>query len=89
MRKVNPKVKIIGEVWSDPKTVSSLFRVFFHVQFLIDQNDTEGIKSQDAMKFITPIAKWIAIYKSCGIPHEDATLLSNHDMNRIRSTMGR
>ena len=88
MRKINPKVKIIGEVWSDPKTVSSLFTGLPSMfNFELTKMIPDGIKSQDAMKFITPYREMDSIYKASGVPYEDATLLSNHDMNRIRTTL--
>jgi glycosidase len=89
MKKVNPDVKLYGEVWSDPQTVASLFpglpSMFnFEVASIIP----ECILAHDPMKFITRYRQMDSVYKATGIHYEDATLLSNHDMNRIRSTLG-
>ena len=89
MRKVDPHVKLFGEVWSDPQTVASLFpglpAMFnFEVASLIPQT----ILSHDPQKFVSQYQQMDSTYKDAKIPYEDATLLSNHDMNRIRSTLG-
>jgi len=88
MRKIKPGVKIIGEVWMDPKTIASLFSGLpsmfnFELTGLIP----DCIKSHEALKFISPYSEMDSVYKASKVPYEDATLLSNHDMNRIRSTL--
>lgn len=89
MKKVNPKVKIFGEVWSDPKTVASLFSGLPSMfNFSLASMIQDCILKKDPKAFNDAYAEMDSVYSSSNVPHEDATLLSNHDMNRIRSTLG-
>lgn len=89
MRKVNPNVKLFGEVWSDPKTVASLFPGLPSMfNFELTNLIPDCIKTHDPVKFINSYSEIDSVYKASGHPYEDAILLSNHDMNRIRTTMG-
>ena len=88
MRKIKPHVKIIGEVWSEPKMVASLFKGLPSMfNFELTKLIPECIKTHDQSKFVGPYEEIDSVYKAAKVPYEDATLLSNHDMNRIRSTM--
>ncbi|HEX5113190.1 MAG TPA: alpha-amylase family glycosyl hydrolase [Saprospiraceae bacterium] len=89
MRKVDPDVKLFGEVWSDPKTVASLFSGLPSMfNFSVASMIHDCIITHDPKVFTTAYEAMDSTYKSTGMPYEDATLLSNHDMNRIRSTLG-
>jgi alpha-amylase len=88
MKKIKPGVKIIGEVWSDPQIVASLFTGLPSMfNFELTKLIPDCIKTHDPQQFITAYKAMEYIYKASGKPYEDATLLSNHDMNRIRSTL--
>ncbi len=89
MRKINPDVKIIGEVWSDPHTLSTLFKGLPSLfNFELTKSIPEAILKSDANLFNTSYTTIEEAYRSSKLPFEDAILLSNHDMNRIRSTLG-
>ncbi len=89
MRKVNPDVKIIGEVWSDPHTLSTLFKGLPSLfNFELTKSIPECILKSDANLFNASYTTIEEAYRKSKFPFEDAILLSNHDMNRIRSTLG-
>ena len=88
MKKIKPGVKLFGEVWSDPQTVASLFPGLPSMfNFEVASNITDCVQSRDPLKFISRYQSMDSIYKAAGVAYEDATLLSNHDMNRTRSTL--
>jgi glycosidase len=89
MRAVNPDVKIVGEVWSDSITLSTLFKGLPSLfNFELTKVIPECIHEGNAELFMTSYTNTINAYRSADVPFEDAILLSNHDMNRIRSTLG-
>ncbi|MDZ4747420.1 MAG: alpha-amylase family glycosyl hydrolase [Saprospiraceae bacterium] len=89
MRTLKPDVKIIGEVWSDSMTLSTLFKGLPSLfNFELTKAIPECILAADAGRLIEPYLNILKAYQSAGVPFEDAILLSNHDMNRIRSTLG-
>ncbi|MBP8086505.1 MAG: hypothetical protein KAY48_04395 [Saprospiraceae bacterium] len=89
MRAIKPDIQIIGEVWSDSMTLSTLFKGLPSLfNFELTKSIPECIHAADAGRLIEPYLNIIKAYKSAGVPFEDAILLSNHDMNRIRSTLG-
>jgi glycosidase len=89
MRVIKPGVRIIGEVWTDPQTLSKLFRGLPSLfNFELTKAVPECIHAGDADKFRYPYTIIQDAYKKSKVPFEDAILLSNHDMNRIRSTLG-
>ena len=89
MRKINPDVKIIGEVWADPHTLSGFFKGLPSLfNFELTKAIPECIQGSDANRFMTAYTTIQDAYRSAIVPFEDAILLSNHDMNRIRSTLG-
>jgi glycosidase len=88
MRVINPDVKIIGEVWSDPQTLASFFKGLPSLfNFELSKTIPECILTGDALPFITSYQNIETAYRSSNDPFEDAILLSNHDMTRIRSTL--
>jgi alpha-amylase len=89
MRAIKPDVKIIGEVWSDSATLATLFKGLPSLfNFELTKNIPECIHTGDGGKLMTTYTNIINAYKAANVPFEDAILLSNHDMNRIRSTLG-
>ena len=89
MEAVKPGVMIIGEVWSDPKSLASLLRGLPSLfNFEMTKFIPECIVTGQAHKFISPYSPIADAYQSANVPFDDAILLSNHDINRIRSTLG-
>jgi len=89
MRAICPDIKIIGEVWSDSVRLSTLFKGLPSLfNFELTKIIPDCIHKADADLFITGYTNIINAYLSADLPFEDAILLSNHDMNRIRSTLG-
>ncbi len=89
MEAINPDVMIIGEVWADPHTLSSLFKGLPSLfNFELTKSIPECIITSNAQKFISSYSSVATAYQSANVPFDDAILLSNHDMNRIRSTLG-
>lgn len=88
MKAIKPDIKIIGEVWSDPKTLSTLFKGLPSLyNFELTKAIPDAINSGDARKFIETYSSILTAYQESNVPYEDAILLCNHDMNRIRSTL--
>lgn len=88
MKKVKPDVTIIGEVWAEPKILASLFKglpMLFN--FELARAIPELINSGDVQGFIRNYTAMIDAYKTADCEAGDAILLSNHDMNRIRSVL--
>ncbi len=89
MRTYNPEVKIIGEVWADPFMLAKLFKGLPSLfNFELSKAIPEAILMGDAGKFISVWESIRRTYNASAVPFEDALLLSNHDMNRIGSTLG-
>src|SRR5688500_7749174 len=88
MKSIKPDIKIIGEVWSDPKTLSTLFKGLPSLfNFEMTKAIPEAINNSNPHNFITAYSAIASAYHESGVPYEDAILLCNHDMNRIRSTL--
>ena len=89
LRKLKPDIEIIGEVWADPKTLASLFKGLPSLfNFELAKIIPESILHQDAARFVNTYQYIHENYNAAGVPYDDAILLSNHDMNRVRSTLG-
>ncbi len=89
MRAIKPDVKIIGEVWSDSNMLSTLFKGLPSLfNFEMTKVIPESILGEDGDRLMTVYSNIISAYNASNAPYEDAILLSNHDMNRIRSTLG-
>ena len=88
MKKINPDVKIVGEVWMDPKTLATLFKGLPSLfNFELTNSIPASINERDPMKLIESYRNILEAYTASGQKFEDAILLSNHDMNRIGSTL--
>jgi glycosidase len=89
VRKMKPDIKIIGEVWADPPTLSGLFKGLPSLfNFELSKIIPESILHHDAVRFMNTYQYIRDSYTKAGVPFEDAILLGNHDINRIRSTLG-
>ena len=88
MRKVNPNLIIVGEVWSDPGTLASLSEGLPSLfNFELSRAITESVLNGDRQPLTSSYMRIDEAYKNAAFPLENATLLSNHDMNRIRSAV--
>ena len=88
MRNFKPDIMIIGEVWSDPQILATLFKGLPSLfNFELTKAIPEVINTGDVRKFMMTYTTMSAVYKASDTLYEDAILLSNHDMNRIRSTL--
>lgn len=89
MEAVKPDISIVGEVWSDPSILVSLFKGLPSLfNFELTKSIPETINSGMAAKFEESYRLIDSTYHTSQEPFEDAILLSNHDMDRIRSKTG-
>lgn len=90
MRSVKKEVKIVGEVWADPATISSLSSGLPSMfNFGLAGNIADLLNAGNINGFIKFYRDMETQYSKAVSPVEDAILLSNHDMNRIGSTLER
>jgi len=88
MKSFKPDIKIIGEVWSDPQTLATMFKGLPSLfNFELTKSIPKLINDGDVQGFIHSYLSIQSAYEGSAHPVEDAILLSNHDMNRIRSTL--
>lgn len=88
MHKVKPDIMIIGEVWAEPETLASLFKglpMLFN--FELAKAIPEVVNTGDVQGFVRNYNSMTAAYQAADAEAGDAILLSNHDMNRIRSVL--
>ncbi|MEP6792942.1 MAG: alpha-amylase family glycosyl hydrolase [Saprospiraceae bacterium] len=89
MASVKPDVMLVGEVWSDPVLLTTLFKGLPSLfNFELTKSIPDCINESNPMKFVDAYAHIDSVYCATNVPFEDAILLSNHDMNRIRSRLG-
>ena len=88
MKSIKPDIIITGEVWSDPQTLATMFKGLPSLfNFELTKSIPKLINEGDVQGFIHSYLAIQSAYKGSAHPFEDAILLSNHDMNRIRSTL--
>lgn len=88
MREYKPDIMIIGEVWSDPQILATLFKGLPSLfNFELTKAIPDVINTGDVQKFIATYMTMTSVYTAADTLYEDAILLCNHDMNRIRSTL--
>jgi glycosidase len=86
MRASKPDIKIIGEVWLEPESLSSLFKGLPSLfNFKLSRMIVDVVNSGHAAHFTDEYQRMLHAYEKPGTAYHDAILLSNHDMNRIRS----
>lgn len=85
MEKIKPDVYLVGEVWSDAKTVApylkglpSLFN--FEIGYAITSVASAGIDTIGLVKKYKDISDY---YKSITTEYLDATFIKNHDQTRL------
>jgi alpha-amylase len=90
MVKVKPDVYLVGEVWSDAKTVAPYLKglpALFN--FDLGYAITGVVKAeQDTVELINSYKRIIDVYNASTDSYIDATFLKNHDQNRILSELG-
>lgn len=88
MASVKPDVLLVGEVWSDPGALVTLFKGLPSLfNFELTKAIPDCINGSNPMEFIDSYAHIDSVYRTSTAPFEDALLLCNHDMNRIRSRL--
>lgn len=86
MRAEKADILIVGEVWSDAKTLSTLFAGLPSLfNFELTRLIPAMILSGSSKAFVDAYVEMQKTYRTAGLPFDDAILLNNHDMNRIRS----
>ena len=75
-------------MWSDPKTLTTLFKGLPQLfNFELAKAIPELINTSDVKNFIEKYSSIQHEYNLASASYMDALLLSNHDMNRIRTTL--
>ncbi len=89
MESVKHDVMLVGEVWIDPASLVTLFNGLPSLfNFELTKSIPDCIITGNANKLISSYSLIDSVYRSAHVPFTDAVLLSNHDINRIRSTLG-
>ncbi len=88
MSNIRPDIMIIGEVWSDPQILATLFKGLPSLfNFELSKAIPDVINTGNVQKFMATYTTMTSVYKAADTIYDDAILLCNHDMNRIRSTL--
>ncbi len=88
MKLMKPDILIIGEVWSDPATLATLFKGLPSLfNFELTRAIPQMINTGDKHAFVNSYNSISSAYHNKDVPFDDAIILSNHDMTRIRSTL--
>jgi alpha-amylase len=90
MESVKPDVYIVGEVWTSAEKVAPFFKGLkanfnFDLCFAIQDIVKNG---KDAVDIVSKLIQNYAIFAKENPDFVDATMLSNHDQNRIGSVAG-
>lgn len=89
MKKVKEDVYIVGEVWA-PSDVVAPFLKGIPALFNFDMGSAiiKAVNEENAEEIITKHKEIIDYYKSVNPDYIDCTFLTNHDQNRILSSVG-
>ena len=90
MIKIKPDVYLVGEVWSDSKTVAPYLKglpALFNFDLGYAITNVVGAE-QDTIGLIEGYKSIIDFYNNSADSYIDATFLKNHDQNRILSELG-
>jgi len=88
MEKANPNVQLIGEVWADAKKVAPYLKglpTLFN--FDIGYEIINAVNNQDGQALVDRHKKIRDFYNSVTDEFVDATFITNHDQNRVMSTL--
>lgn len=88
MEKVNPNVQLIGEVWSDAETVAPYLKglpTLFN--FDIGYEIINAVNTENGQSLVTRHKKIRDFYNSVTDEFVDATFITNHDQNRVMSSL--
>jgi alpha-amylase len=87
MEAINPNVYIVGEVWTSAEKIAPFFRgLKANFNFDLSQGIQEIIKtSKDSNGIINKLIESYVLYAKENPDFIDATMLSNHDQERIGS----
>lgn len=91
MEKVNPEVIIIGEVWGGSQKTSPYLNSGFTAGFNFELSDSirKSVLSGTNRGIIETVIGIQSNYRSSNPDFEDATILTNHDMERIMTEVSR
>ncbi len=88
MRSYKKDIQIVGEVWSSPDVLATMFKGLPSLfNFQLSKAIPDLINSGQINSFIKSYQHIQNAYGTAGVPVEDAILLNNHDMNRIKSEL--
>ncbi len=88
MRAYKQDLKIVGEVWSSPDVLATMFKGLPSLfNFQLAKAVPDLINSGQINGFIKSYQTIQNAYATAGVSLEDAILLNNHDMNRIKSEL--
>jgi glycosidase len=90
MMRVKPDVYLVGEVWSDSKTVAPYLKGLpalfnFDLGYAITGVVNAG---KDTIGLVKSYKQIVDVYNASTDSYIDATFLKNHDQNRILSELG-
>lgn len=85
MERINPDVYLVGEVWSDARTVAPYLRGLpslfnFEIGYAIANVASSGVDTIGLVKKYKDISDY---YKSITTEYLDATFIKNHDQTRL------
>lgn len=90
MRKVNPDVLLVGEVWAGTERTGAFLPALGSVfNFELAGAILEALRSGRGSELAARHAEIRARYAAATPDFIDATFLSNHDQNRVMSVLGR
>jgi len=91
MEKINPDVIITGEVWGGSKRTSPYLKSGFTSGFNFEMSDTirRSILAGRDLGIVETYKKIEELYSNSNNDFEDATLLTNHDMERVMTEFNR
>jgi alpha-amylase len=90
MTKIKPDVYLVGEVWSDSKTVAPYLKglpALFNFDLGYAITNVVGA-GKDTIGLVRGYKEIIDVYNASTDSYIDATFLKNHDQNRILSELG-
>ncbi len=91
MDKVNPNAFIVGEIWGGSEKTSPYLKAGISAGFNFELADTirKSVQSNNDLGIVETVKKTYDQYSASNPDFEDATLLTNHDMERIMTEFKR
>jgi glycosidase len=91
MKEINPDVFIVGEVWGGSEKTSPYLKSGFDAGFDFELSDTirKSILSGRDLGIIETLKSIYTKYREANPGFQDATILTNHDMERVMTEFNR